>query len=417
MLGLMRRLVLTTAVTMLAACPGDPTEASTVSVSGTGDTSAEGPTTLTVGDDDSVTMTDPSADDGSDTDPSDTMPDAMCGNGIVEPPEECDVGPDNTMGANCTFDCTNNECGDGYVGYMESCDPPGNGCAGNCIVSSCGDGDLDEGEDCDWVADPKCPMNCMLGCGDGRIDPGEECEGKNLNGNDCVTTGHVSGVLQCDAACQFVETGCSDCGNGVQQGTEECDGGVGPALCTDLGFLDGTLTCSASCLYDTTQCVNFLCGNGIIELPEQCDGNQLGGHTCASEGFAPTGGIDCTDSCALDTSACTLCGNGDLDDGEECDTDMIPVPMCTGLGDGWDQGDVTCASNCTYNVGDCCYDDVGDNCGVGSSDDSCCGALQCDNQTGLCCQPNGGDCNRNNNAACCSGNCDFGSDTCMGNDS
>jgi hypothetical protein len=413
MLGLMRRLVLTTAVAMLAACPGDPTEASTVSIGGTGDTSAEGPTTITVGDDDSVTLTDASADDGSDTDPSDTMPDPMCGNGMVEPPEECDGGPDNTMGTECNFDCMMDECGDGYVGYMESCDPPGNGCAGNCIVSSCGDGDLDEGEDCDWVMDPMCPMNCMLGCGDGRIDPGEECEGKNLNGADCASVGHVSGVLQCDAACQFFEDGCSDCGNGMQQGDEQCDGGVGAALCTDHGFLDGTLTCSASCMFDTSQCVNFLCGNAIVEPPEQCDGGNLNGHTCMTEGFAPTGGIACDDSCALDTSACTLCGNGMIDGPEECDTSNLPEDMCSDLGDGWDMGPLTCASNCTYNESACCYDDVTDAC---DNDDDCCGAMECDNQTELCCQPAGGPCPGDNESACCSGNCNGGNNTCNGGD-
>ncbi len=417
MLGLTRRVVLTTAVMWLAACPGDPTEASTLSADGSGETSAtldDGPTTLTADDDGSVTVSDTSA-DGSDTDPSDTMPDAECGNGVVEPPEECDIGPDNTMGATCTFDCTTNECGDGYVGYMESCDPPGDGCAGNCIVSTCGDGVLDEGEDCDWVMTPPpaCPMNCMLGCGDGRIDPGEECEGDNLNGNDCTTVGFFGGVLQCDQKCQFVETGCTNCGDGTTQAGEECDMSVGAYDCVAAGFLDGVVTCTAGCLYDTSQCVNYLCGNNMIELPEPCDGTALGGHTCASEGFAPTGGIACT-NCELDTSACLLCGNGEVDDdAEECDLDDLPITMCSALGGAmWDDGELTCSSSCEYNDSDCCSDDVFDPC---EDESDCCGTLECDNQDDECCLPADAPCG-GNDSACCSNDCHNGNNTCVGGD-
>lgn len=416
MLGLTKRVVLTASVVVLAACPGDPTEASTLSASGSDETSVtadDGPTSLTA-DDDSATISDTSA-EGSDTDPSDTMPDPMCGNGVVESGEDCDIGPDNTMGATCTYDCRTNECGDGYVGYMESCDPPGDGCAGNCIVSSCGDGDLDEGEDCDWVLDPECPKNCMLGCGDGRIDRGEECEGKNLNGASCSTVGFVGGDLQCGADCQFVETGCHNCGDGITQAGEQCDMTVSGYDCVAAGHLDGVVTCTLDCLYDTSQCVDFLCGNNTVESPEICDGTDLAGHSCASEGFAPTGGIACNGDCTLNTGACLLCGNGVVDAGEECDSGMLPVSMCSALGDGWDQGDLTCASNCTYNENDCCYDDpIMDEC---TNDDDCCGTLECDNQMDYCCLPANAPCPGDNDPACCSGNCNGGSGLCNGGDS
>ncbi len=46
------------------------------------------------------------------------------------------------------------------------------------------------------------------------------------------------------------------------------------------------------------------CGDGVIEVGEDCDGVDLGGATCLSEGFT-TGSLSCTASCVLNTSACT----------------------------------------------------------------------------------------------------------------
>lgn len=46
-----------------------------------------------------------------------------------------------------------------------------------------------------------------------------------------------------------------------------------------------------------------ICGNGVAEDDEACDGADLGGQTCVSAGFA-SGEVACDASCALDTSAC-----------------------------------------------------------------------------------------------------------------
>jgi serine protease AprX len=52
------------------------------------------------------------------------------------------------------------------------------------------------------------------------------------------------------------------------------------------------------------------CGNGVKEGSEQCDGADLGGQTCASQGFSG-GTLSCTSNCTLNTSGCTLClGSG-----------------------------------------------------------------------------------------------------------
>jgi hypothetical protein len=48
-----------------------------------------------------------------------------------------------------------------------------------------------------------------------------------------------------------------------------------------------------------------VCGNGIVEAGEQCDGSQLGGATCASVmGTGYTGTLSCSESCTLVTSSC-----------------------------------------------------------------------------------------------------------------
>jgi len=47
-----------------------------------------------------------------------------------------------------------------------------------------------------------------------------------------------------------------------------------------------------------------VCGNGVRESGETCDGADLGGSTCVSLGF--TGGLlRCSASCGWDTSGCT----------------------------------------------------------------------------------------------------------------
>ena len=52
-----------------------------------------------------------------------------------------------------------------------------------------------------------------------------------------------------------------------------------------------------------------LCGNGVIDQGEECDGSNLAGQTCLSCGY--TGGtLSCNSNCAINTSACTSGGGG-----------------------------------------------------------------------------------------------------------
>ena len=54
--------------------------------------------------------------------------------------------------------------------------------------------------------------------------------------------------------------------------------------------------------------LSTLCGDGAVSQGEQCDGDALGGATCASLDYA-SGTLTCT-QCHFDTSRCSLCGDG-----------------------------------------------------------------------------------------------------------
>ena len=61
----------------------------------------------------------------------------FCGNGIVEAPEECDLGEAGNDGLACRADCTVPVCGDGVIDDQmeEQCDPPdGLSCFDGCVT-------------------------------------------------------------------------------------------------------------------------------------------------------------------------------------------------------------------------------------------------------------------------------------------
>ncbi|MBM4334989.1 MAG: hypothetical protein FJ108_03635 [Deltaproteobacteria bacterium] len=64
-----------------------------------------------------------------------------------------------------------------------------------------------------------------------------------------------------------------------------------------------------------------VCGNGVVEPPEVCDGADLDGESCVSLGYL-SGSLACTGACGFDTSACTPFGQV----GDACTTSG----QCTG---------------------------------------------------------------------------------------
>jgi hypothetical protein len=162
------------------------------------------------------------------------------------------------------------------------------------------------------------------GCGDGVIGSGEQCDGDDLDGATCESLGFAGGDLACDPdTCQYDTSGCDappDCGNGMIDSGESCDGtNLDGETCDSQGFDGGTLSCSDTCQFDTSQCTGGgVCGNGLIDGEEDCDGGFLGGATCESLGFAG-GDLSCTGSCEFDTSDCY--DEPTFPIGEPCTTD------------------------------------------------------------------------------------------------
>jgi hypothetical protein len=102
-----------------------------------------------------------------------------------------------------------------------------------------------------------------------------------------------------DGAIDLADTGCknkkdndeTDCGDGV------CEGG------------ETNSTCQTDCVPAQ------ICGNNIREGTEVCDGSDLGGETCESQGF-DGGTLGCNSNCdGFDTSGCYTNGCSDTDGG------------------------------------------------------------------------------------------------------
>ena len=96
------------------------------------------------------------------------------------------------------------------------------------------------------------------------------------------------------------------CGDGVVNVGEQCDGNLNGFSCSDFNssFTGGELSCT-NCILNTTNCIGGdvgICGNDFVNLGEQCEGD-IGSFSCSS--FNPfTGGeLSCT-NCILDTSKC-----------------------------------------------------------------------------------------------------------------
>lgn len=89
----------------------------------------------------------------------------------------------------------------------------------------------------------------------------------------------------------------------IDEPPEQCDGkNLAGQTCASLGFVGGMLRCNPDCTFDTSGCTN--CGDGVKDPDEECDGADLGGLTCGA--FGDLGGtLGCNTDCTADTSGCS----------------------------------------------------------------------------------------------------------------
>ncbi len=158
-------------------------------------------------------------------------------------------------------------------------------------------------------------------------------------------------------ACDDGGTKASDpvCGNGIVETGEACDGDDFAGMtCESFGQPAGTLACSAGCTLDLTGCRALnVCGDGIRDPDEPCDGDDFGTMTCESFGME-AGDLVCTETCTIDASAChelDVCGNGIAEAGEACDGEDFGTFTCASFG--FDGGTLTCTEACTIDTATC----------------------------------------------------------------
>ena len=283
-------------------------------------------------------------------------------------------------------------------------------------TSICGDGQVDPGEDCDdgnLELDLVCDDHCHFTCGNGAVDDavgeacdtgiaagqpgacptdcddGEGCTTDVLSGSGCAATcmhATITATAPGDGCCPAGANNLTDrdcpamCGNGIVENGEQCDTAIAagqpgacPAACND-GFVCTTDTlmnggtCTAECvstpittpmngdgccapngLPENDSDCNPGCGNGVVDPGETCDtgipagpgacvnacndglvctrDTVIGAGTCtATCGFAPINAPMNGDGCCPaganslnDTDCPPRCGNGLMEAGEQCD--------------------------------------------------------------------------------------------------
>ncbi len=206
----------------------------------------------------------------------------------------------------------------------------------------------------------------LVACGDSAGSGGSGGEGgdDNTTSTTKASTGSsmtTASSMNTTTGMSSTSTGMSNCGNDMVDAGEACDGAdLDGETCVSQGFSGGTLGCTNTCSFDTSECANARCGNDTIEGMEVCDGTDLDGQSCITQGF-DTGELDCNASCSgFDTTGCAdfSCGDGSINGAEQCDGAMLGGATCATQG--FDGGMLGC-SNCMFNTTACVNESCVDN--------------------------------------------------------
>ena len=296
---------------------------------------------------------------------------ALCGNGVINPPEECD-DQNVRAGDGCNAFCQrelgwtcveipsmcSTLCGDGIRAGVEQCDDgnlfDGDGCSRNCWIERqtsassstgvqtssmapalplCGNGSIEGSEECevrvrcaDGSACQSCRCISTQRCGDGLVEQPEQCDANYPcpNGGFCTISCICTQPSLSSSSSSAGEPPLVGCGNGQMEGTEECEVRVScnqpGAVCVNCACEYAVAGCGDEMLSDEEQCErNMPCTDGA--LCENC--------RCLTEVLPPAEDSEPETSVV----AGTVCGNSQLEEGEQCETNAAcprPGDLCIG---------------------------------------------------------------------------------------
>jgi hypothetical protein len=263
---------------------------------------------------------------------------ATCGNGVVDKEETCDTAIQRGMIGACptSNDCLPVPCADPAVISLGTCNavcvhqpiilpsgtnpdtccPPGATTSTDIdCPATCGNGVRDMGENCDVAIAPGAHDACAATCDDGKactVDffRGVGCARSRENCAHTEIKLPVSGDGCCPAgATNATDSDCAPvCGNGVVERGETCDGDSCPTKCPQAPpGIRGRRGCMINALVgDPAQC------DVHCEVSQIKECNLYDSDDCCPEGCTSADDVDCS----------PLCGNGfrDLSANEECDT-------------------------------------------------------------------------------------------------
>lgn len=296
----------------------------------------------------------------------------VCGNGILEPNERCDVA---TTGDQTGIKIATSIAWDDNFDYLQEPNPPFD-------YQGSGMGNF-------YIPKYTCDNNCTLPsgifdpakCGDGALNDGELCDPaqvKDPNFYQCAkyTQFYAAGLMTCTKDCFFdlsqCKTKAQQYNNGVREPGELCDGAdLHGQTCMSLGFGGGgTLACGAQGAFNTSGCVSGVvtgntCGNNHVDPGEQ--GDYVDGvlYIIKSGKITQVKGLG-VNATLFDKNTCHFsgyfspdpmqkCGNNLTEVGEWCDTSLPAKPalqQCSSFYPGT-TGAMSCKSDCTLDSSAC----------------------------------------------------------------